>query len=69
MKVVDEASFRKKMCIVYRKERKAILSSHVNLAKFIINILKQSKELQSKLMHGEKIGDCHKIFKKLYMAP
>ena len=41
----DTSTFRKKMCIIYRKEKKEILKSHVNLAKFIISILKKAKEL------------------------
>ena len=65
----DPSTFRKKMCIIFRKEKKEILKSHVNLANFIISILEKAKELQKKLTHGEKIADCHIIFKQFYMAP
>ena len=44
-KVTDTTTFRKKMCLVFRKERKEIILSHINLAKFLIEILKKSKEL------------------------
>ena len=69
MDASDTSGFRKKMCVVFRKERKAIIRSHVCLAQYLIGVLKKSKELQTKLMHGEKLGDCHLVFKKLYMAP
>lgn len=55
------------MIVTLRSEKKKILRSQVDLAKFMIFFLSESLEMLNKLSKGIKIPDLSLKFKALYM--